>query len=134
MVITQAGLGLRIGELLALRQSDVDFLRRTVRVEHQIDKRTRQQVASKTARSRRTLPLPDVVSVALAEHVRQFPQAPDGLLLHTADGLPYWHEYYTQKVFKPAVRKSKLPAGTTSHDLRHHFASVLIPPGSPSWP
>ena len=27
MVITQAGLGLRIGELLALRVEDVDFLR-----------------------------------------------------------------------------------------------------------
>ena len=36
MVLTQAGLGLRIGELLALRVDDVDFLRRTVRIEWQI--------------------------------------------------------------------------------------------------
>jgi integrase len=35
MVITQAGLGLRVAELLALRVQDVDFLRRTVRVEFQ---------------------------------------------------------------------------------------------------
>jgi integrase len=33
MIIIQAGLGLRIAELLALRLEDVDFLRRTVRVE-----------------------------------------------------------------------------------------------------
>jgi integrase len=33
MVLTQAALGLRIGELLALRVEDVDFLRRTVRTE-----------------------------------------------------------------------------------------------------
>src|SRR3954454_20171064 len=36
MVIAQAGLGLRVGELLALRVEDVVFLRRTVRIEWQI--------------------------------------------------------------------------------------------------
>jgi integrase len=36
MIIIQAGLGLRIAELLALRLEDVDFLRRTVRVEWQL--------------------------------------------------------------------------------------------------
>ncbi len=35
MVLTQAGLGLRIGELLALRVQAVDFLRRSVRIEWQ---------------------------------------------------------------------------------------------------
>jgi integrase len=48
MVITQAGLGLRVGELLALRVADVDFLRRTTRVEHQLERGTRQRVAPKT--------------------------------------------------------------------------------------
>ena len=36
MVITQAGLGLRLGELLALRAAGVDSLRRTARVAWQI--------------------------------------------------------------------------------------------------
>jgi integrase len=35
MVLIQAGLGPRIGELLALRVEDVDLLRRTVRIEWQ---------------------------------------------------------------------------------------------------
>ena len=39
MIIIQAGLGLRIAELLALRLEDVDFLRRTVRVEWQLHPR-----------------------------------------------------------------------------------------------
>ncbi|MGH8965565.1 MAG: tyrosine-type recombinase/integrase, partial [Actinomycetes bacterium] len=52
MVLVQAGCGLRIGELLALRVQDVDFLRRTLRVEDQIDRVTRQRVPPKTARSR----------------------------------------------------------------------------------
>src|SRR5205823_2995825 len=50
MVLTQAGLGLRIGELLALRVIDVDFLRRTVRVEDQIDQKTRERKPPKTPR------------------------------------------------------------------------------------
>jgi integrase len=35
MIITQAGLGLRLGELVALRVEDVDWLHRTVRVRWQ---------------------------------------------------------------------------------------------------
>jgi integrase len=58
MVITQAGLGVRIGELLALRLQDVDFLRRTARVEFQIAPRTKERTEPKTPRSRRSVPLP----------------------------------------------------------------------------
>lgn len=86
LVLTQAGLGLRIGELLALRVCDVDFLRRTARVEDQIDQKTRERKPPKTPRSRRTVPLPGVVAEALAEHLREFPAAPDGLIFRTANG------------------------------------------------
>ena len=126
MVIAQSGLGLRIGELLALRVEDVDFLRRTVRVEHQIRKRTRDRVPPKTPRSRRTIPLPTVVSEALAEHIREFPPAANGLLFHTSTGLPIHHEYYTSHAFAPAVARAGLPVGTTDHDLRHAYASWLL--------
>ena len=129
MVITQAGLGLRIGELLALRVQDVDFLGRSARVEDQIDKRTRERVPPKTPRSRRTIPLPAVVAEALADHIRQHPPAEDGLLFHTRDGLPLRHEYYTRSVFAVGVERADLPAGTTSHDLRHHYASTLLAAG-----
>jgi len=129
MVITQAGLGLRIGELLALRVQDVDFLRRTVRVEDQIDRITRERVAPKTPRSRRTLPLPDVVSRELARHIAAFPPAADGLLFHTREGRPLMHDWYGNKVFVAAATAAKLPAGTTPHDCRHHFASLLLASG-----
>ena len=32
-------------------------------------------------------------------------------------------------MFKPAVESAGLPAGVTSHDLRHHYASVLLAAG-----
>lgn len=129
MVVAQAGLGLRLGELLALRTSDVDFLRRTARVEWQIAQRTRERVAPKTPSARRTLPLPTHVADALASHLRAQPAGRDGLIFHTADGLPLWHEHYGTRVFRTAVAASKLPAGTTSHDLRHHYATELLSAG-----
>jgi integrase len=129
MVIAQAALGLRIGELLALRAEDLDFLRRTVRIEHQVDRKTRALVAPKTPRSRRTVPLPDVVSSVLAAHMQAHPPAASDLLFHTRDGLPLAHDWYANKVFAKAAARAKLPAGTTTHDLRHHYASVLLASG-----
>jgi integrase len=72
MVIAQAGLGLRLGELLALRVQDVDF----------------------------------------------------------APG-PYRHEYHGSRIFGAAVRQAGLPDSITTHDLRHHYASVLLMQGEP---
>ncbi|MGH3798186.1 MAG: tyrosine-type recombinase/integrase [Pseudonocardiaceae bacterium] len=164
MVLTQAGLGLRIGELLGLRVCDVDFLRRVVHVEHQSHEVTRVLVPLKTASSRRTVPLPAVVADALAAHLAAHPTGPDvgcacpagvkcsraasALLFHTAAGTAIDQDYYGRRVFGAAVRKVKaaireanatlpkgaekapeIAAGTTSHDLRHHFASVLLQAG-----
>ena len=73
MVLAQAGLGLRIGELLALRVQDVDFLRRTVRIEWQFTQGSKgQRTEPKTPRSRRSVPLPGVVADALAAHLAAY--------------------------------------------------------------
>lgn len=136
MVLTQAGLGLRLGELLGLRQQDVNFLGRAVRIEHQLAERTRERVEPKTPRSRRTIPLPKFVGEALAEHIRQFAPLDDGTLFYgQRSRKPYDHAHYGTKIFGKAVTKlataegSRFPADATTHDLRHHYASVLIAGG-----
>lgn len=132
MVVVQSSLGLRIGELLALRVEDVDFLRRTVRIEDQIDRVTRERVPPKTPWSKRTLPLlTDVAAAELSRHIAAYPPTPEGLIFHTRSGLPVGHDWYNNKILVPAARKAGLPEGTTSHQLRHHFASVLLKAGVP---
>lgn len=122
MVIAQAGLGLRIGELLALRLEDVDFLPRTVKIEWQTTTDGKRRVPPKTPRSKRTVPLPSVVAEALSAHITEFPPAADGTLFTTLHGLLWRHEYYGQRTFAKAVKRADLPDGTTTHDLRHHYA------------
>ena len=129
MIIIQAGLGLRIAELLALRLEDVDFLRRTVRVEWQLTQDAKHRVSPKTPRSRRTVPLPTVVAETLAAHISEFSPAEDGSLFTTTSGNLYRQEHFGARVFKPAAKSASLPAGVTSHDLRHHYASVLLAAG-----
>lgn len=136
MVLTQAGLGLRIGELLALRVQDISFLGRTARVEYQLAERTRERVEPKTPRSRRTIPLPQFVGEALSEHIRQWPALGDGSVFYgPRSRRPYDHAHYGTKIFGAAVAElaaangSTFPSATTTHDLRHHYASVLIAGG-----
>jgi integrase len=105
MVITQAGLGLRVAELLALRVENVDFLRRTVRVEFQTTPDGKYRVPPKTPRSRRALPLAEVVGKALAAHIAEFPPTEDGSLFTTANGNLYRHEHYGARIFGPSVKR-----------------------------
>ncbi|WP_433725743.1 tyrosine-type recombinase/integrase [Actinoplanes sp. CA-051413] len=128
MVIVQAGLGLRVGELLALRVHDVDFLRRAARVETQIPPNEREREDPKTPLSKRSLPLPAFVADALAAHIAEFPPLEDGSLFYNS-GKRLWTTSHYGKVFIAAAGKAGMPKGTTSHDLRHHYASVLLHAG-----
>ncbi len=92
LVVLAAGTGLRQGEAFGVTLDEVDWLRRSLAVRHQLS-----QVGSappvlappKTPASHRTVPLPDVVINALSEHVRQYPPAEDGLLLPARQGFLY---------------------------------------------
>jgi integrase len=129
MIITQAGLGLRIGELLALRVENVDFLRRTVRIEAQFTQGSNERSEPKTPRSRRTMPAPSVELDALAAHLAAYGAGDDGTIFTTTQGNRLGHVYYGHDLIGRAVRTAGLPTGTTSHDLRHHYASVLLAAG-----
>lgn len=130
LVLTQAGLGVRVQELLALRVGDVDFLRRTVRVEEQLDPAERTREALKTPESRRTIPLPAMVGQALAEHVAAFGHGgPDGELFTMADGRSLWRYNRVRQMYGRAVAAAGVAPQDGTHFLRHHYASVLLAAG-----
>ena len=76
-----------------------------------------------------------MVANELAAHIAAFSPGPDGSLFTGVNGRPYDHAVYGTRIFGTAVAKaaaatgSTFPAGTTTHDLRHHYASVLLAAG-----
>lgn len=129
LVVVAAGTGLRRGELFGLRLGDVDFLRRTVRVERQV-----QNVAGKptlgppkTRGSYRTVPIGDTVAWELAEHVRKFPPT-DGVLFAAPTGGLVNPTSFREYIWRPALAEAGVPS-VGLHELRHFYASVLIGAG-----
>ncbi|HEX3932497.1 MAG TPA: site-specific integrase [Nocardioides sp.] len=123
-MVTLAGSGLRIGELLGLQVSDVDFLRRTIRVERQRLQRGGIGPPKSTS-SRRVLPVGQVAVDDLAAHLTAYPS--DGALFvdEAGDPLTYrrWRSLW-------AAAATEAGGEFTSHGLKHFFASALIAGGA----
>lgn len=124
MVLLAAGAGLRQGEVWGLTLDRVDFLRRQVRIDRQLQEGG--LTAPKTAASVRTVPLPDIVLNALTQHAMQFPH--EDFLFLDPKGRP-WSRPRFGELWRPVCQAVGCDT-TTFHDLRHYYASLLIRSGS----
>ena len=132
-------LGLRRGEILGLRWSDVDFEKSAVRVNQALQRvGGRLQVTEvKTQRSRRVVAIPE--SVVRALKTRRAQQAQDRLLAG-----PEWKDsdlaftnptggplepITLHRDFKRLLQTAELSTKTRFHDLRHTAASLLLAEG-----
>jgi integrase len=123
LLLLAAG-GLRISEALALRTSDLDWLRRTVRIERQVDKKG-NDAPTKTGKSR-TVPLAQTVIDELAAHLATRDHASEYLFTDPA-GRPLRYDTWLP-VWKAATEAVGQP-GLNTHSLRHFAASVLLSGG-----
>ncbi len=131
-------LGLRQGEALGLRWQDVDLDAGTLRVAVALQwlDGAHQLVEPKSARSRRTLPLPPTVVAALRAHrARQLEERlkvgsywqDRGLVFTTTLGTPLDARNLT-RWYKGLLARAGLPS-LRFHDLRHTAASLLLVQG-----
>ncbi len=131
-VLLAAGTGLRQGEIFGLSLDRVDFLRRTITVDRQVvsvDGQRPEFGPTKTPSSVRVVPLPDSVAKILAAHLKQWPvQEPEKLIFTNHAGEP-WRRSSFGEMWRRATLKAGLP-GTRFHELRHHYASLLIEGGA----
>lgn len=141
-----AGCGLRQGEVFGLRREDVDFLRRVIRVRRQVKLiRSRPVFAPPKGGREREVPLPEVVKVALAEHLLQRPPTevtlpwkdhggPNRtaeLVFTTPAGKAVNRNRFNPSIWKPALIAAGIEP-TRDHGMhacRHHYASVLLDGG-----
>lgn len=79
----------------------------------------------------RTVPLPDTVAAALAEHLRRYPAGGDDLVFTSREGNPINRTHFNGYVWKPALRGAGVEPSRVNgmHALRHFYASVLIDAG-----
>ena len=123
--------GLRRGELLGLRWSDLDFAAGSVTVRQSLQRvdGKLQAVETKTARGRRTVPLPELALAAL----RALKTAQDGtiraLYLFTGSGGEPLSGDVVYGQFLRATEAARLPR-IRFHSLRHTAASLLLAQGT----
>jgi integrase len=131
--------GMRRGELLALRLSDIDLERATMRVERSLEE-TKEGLRfkpPKTKRGRRTIMLPSNAVAVLREHRRKLLERRlaqglgkpnEGTLLFAKpDGSPMSPNQLSW-LWRSACKSFKLPR-VSFHALRHTHASALIAAG-----
>jgi integrase len=126
--VVAAGTGLRQGECFGLTTDRVDFLRRQIRVDRQLVSVRQGEPVLGPPKSRagyRTVPLRSVVADELAQHLARFGAGPVDLLFTNQKGGPLRRSAFNE-TWHRAATPAGLPTGTTFHDLRHFYASVLI--------
>lgn len=132
--------GMRLGEVLALRDEHVDLEKKVIKVREALEETKAHGVRSKSPKTksgRRDISLPDITLEALSEHRRQLLEMrmklgigklpKDALLFATLDGGPLrpgnvssdWGEI-AAAIGMPEI---------TFHGLRHSHASQLIASG-----
>ncbi len=129
MVIAAAYIGLRFGELCALRVERFDALRRTVRVEGSLSEVRGEFVfkGPKSEASRRTVSVPGFLVEELAQHLATYPDS-SGLVFTAPTGGPIRRTNLRRRIWMPAVEAS-VSEPCTFHDLRHTHAALLIAQG-----
>jgi integrase len=119
---------MRQGECFGLTIDRIDFLRRQLTVDRQLILLPGAKPAlgpPKTQASYRTIPLPRVVTDALAAHLAAYPTATDGFVFTNDESEPIRRTRFSD-LWRPAVLAAGAPAGTGFHALRHFYASLLI--------
>jgi integrase len=131
LYVMALSMGLRQGELLGLRWSDIDFATRTVTVGWQLQRGELAEL--KSAAAHRTLPMPAMVARALLAHREDQQQegvtSMLGLVFMSSVGTPVGPRNLVRD-FKKRLRSAELiPAEIRFHDLRHSAITFLIAKG-----
>ena len=120
--------GLRWGELIALQAKDFADDGRFVQVTRSLSEVSGHfyDVSTKSGQTR-VVYLPNMIQSKIVELIKD--KSPEELVFTNALGKPLSLSNFTNRVFKPALKISGVPA-ITPHGLRHTAASIAISSGA----
>ena len=127
MPLVAAQTGMRRGELLGLRPEDVNWLKREIRIDHQL-LADRTYGPPKTAAGYRTLPMTEEVGDALNRHYSIQPPVEGEPIFRTARD-NRWTRSAFWRQWEDARVAAELPDWVHWHALRDVYASTLIRSG-----
>jgi integrase len=121
--------GLRLGEAAAIQVGDVDFLRRQLEVQRQVQRAGNREVEIRAPKygSERTIYLADDLVTMLAQHVENIGVSVDGWLFRGQGSNPP-HQNTVGYWWRKTLAAADVD-GVRLHDLRHFYASGLIAAG-----
>lgn len=133
-------LGLRIGEIVGLKYSDVDYIRKTIHVQRQLERVSADhsddplpEISTKTPAGDRVLKLPQIVLEAIMEERTRYEmlRSRRSNSFHDFDficcssyGRPRSRNYFW-KPFKDLLKEQGLP-DMKWHGLRHSYTTLLL--------
>lgn len=128
--------GMRPGEALGLKWDDVDYKQGRVSIKRAMT-RGGQLEEPKTAKSRRSIPIPKSVVQDLRNHKKtqaeERLQVKDyndqGLIFASENGGSPHYSNLVNRHFKPLLKKAGLPETIRLYDLRHTCATLLLSAG-----
>lgn len=134
--------GHRPAESFAVAKGDIDFLRRKIAINHQVQRIDgKLRLVPPKGNKVRTVPLPQITSLALAAHIKEHGTTTirclccdeDHEVLFTGSrGRLLQRRKWDEDTWKPAVAAAGLTQQrrTGQHQLRHYYVSVLIAGGA----
>jgi integrase len=132
-VLTAAYAGCRWGELIALRQKNLDLLHRRLDVVEQVVELkdgSRLRCEPKTRAGRRVVHLPAGLVEELERHLAHFVEPdPDGLVFTSGGGAPLRQSNFHNRNWAPALREAGVEK-LRFHDLRHVAGTLATVSGA----
>jgi integrase len=130
--------GMRPEEYLGLQWKDIDLQNGVITVQRAVIERNKigwYFSEPKTARSRRSIPIPQSLSQALTIHRhKQLEERLKAgasyqnydLVFATGEGTPLLRRNIVRRHFKPILKRAGLPESLRLYDLRHSCATLLL--------
>ncbi|MGN0787505.1 MAG: tyrosine-type recombinase/integrase [Candidatus Onthoplasma sp.] len=116
-------LGLRLGEVLALKWGDIDFVNKTIQIKRTVYAYNNQLIYStpKTKSSVRTIPLP-IFLEAILKKIKAKTSCEFVVSQNNKQIVPRTYQHF----FKSLQKKAKITNPKGFHSLRHSFATRAI--------